>query len=289
MATHTLKTGANSVLLGETYYRGYFSPKTDKLLKVTRIIKGHDEYTHLDRVRAIKNYDRYFSIPGKELIKVLEDSVFVEYLKQVTVKHKMNIFDGPLYCSYVDCAGQIDVMDSLMRFSPRVWRSAKSILRFSNQVLTGLKFLHEKKMAHLDIKPENIMIDLYTNTFKIIDFGFSSVYPFDDYVTFIRGTPGYFPKELDGAANLGLPKIRANDLDVVKGTIPMKINRNFVYRIDSYCFGRVMNLVYVVYLENTNTMLENNSKKKIKTIIKYLLEDDVNMRLTPSQVLTVVN
>ena len=36
--------------------------------------------------------------------------------------------------------------------------------------MEGLNFLHINS-CHLDIKPENIMINLRDNSFKIIDFG----------------------------------------------------------------------------------------------------------------------
>ena len=54
--------------------------------------------------------------------------------------------------------------------------------------MTGLKFLHEKKLSHLDIKPENIMVNSRKFKFKIIDFGFCSQEPFQDFVTEVRGT-----------------------------------------------------------------------------------------------------
>ena len=159
------------------------------------------------------------------------------------------------------------------------------ILSFSKHIMNGLKFLHDKEICHLDIKPENIIINKQLSTFKIIDFGYSSKYPFDDFVKDIRGTPSYFPKYIREDSKLGLPKIDANDMILVKGKIPMVTNRRLVYKIDSYCLGRVLNLIYNVYIENSTKYFENNSKQKLKELMRKLLESDVHKRLTITDIL----
>ena len=74
------------------------------------------------------------------------------------------------------------------------WRSYKDIDVFTKTMLESINYLHQKKICHLDIKPENIMINTRTRHFKIIDFGFTDVEPFNNYTSDFRGTPGYFPK-----------------------------------------------------------------------------------------------
>ncbi|XP_018410415.1 PREDICTED: striated muscle preferentially expressed protein kinase [Nanorana parkeri] len=48
--------------------------------------------------------------------------------------------------------------------------SEDDVVNYLVQILQGLEYLHEQKILHLDIKPENIMVS-YMNTIKIIDFG----------------------------------------------------------------------------------------------------------------------
>ncbi|XP_069838652.1 striated muscle preferentially expressed protein kinase isoform X2 [Dendropsophus ebraccatus] len=48
--------------------------------------------------------------------------------------------------------------------------SEDDVVNYLLQILQGLEYLHEQKILHLDIKPENIMVS-YMNTVKIIDFG----------------------------------------------------------------------------------------------------------------------
>ncbi|KAM8933730.1 striated muscle preferentially expressed protein kinase [Pelodytes ibericus] len=48
--------------------------------------------------------------------------------------------------------------------------SEDDVVNYLMQILQGLEYLHEQKILHLDIKPDNIMVS-YMNTVKIIDFG----------------------------------------------------------------------------------------------------------------------
>ena len=41
------------------------------------------------------------------------------------------------------------------------------------QILEGLKHIHEKGLCHLDMKPENILLDKQFDV-KIVDFGFTT-------------------------------------------------------------------------------------------------------------------
>jgi serine/threonine protein kinase len=66
-------------------------------------------------------------------------------------------------------------------------------------IAKGLRYLHEecrRKIAHLDIKPQNIVLDENFNA-KLADFGLCKL--IDKYqskvVTVMRGTPGYLAPE----------------------------------------------------------------------------------------------
>jgi serine/threonine protein kinase len=66
-------------------------------------------------------------------------------------------------------------------------------------IAKGLCYLHEecrRKIAHLDIKPQNILLDDNFNA-KLADFGLSKLIDRDQskVVTVMRGTPGYLAPE----------------------------------------------------------------------------------------------
>jgi len=50
--------------------------------------------------------------------------------------------------------------------------------RFFSQLVSGLQFIHSRGVAHLDISPENVLIDQDNNA-KIIDFGMARLLPSD--------------------------------------------------------------------------------------------------------------
>lgn len=73
-----------------------------------------------------------------------------------------------------------------------VQKDEEQSIRLLNQVIEALKFLHENKIAHRDIKLDNIFIDSENNV-KLGDFGCVSYgVKFSDY----KGTPSYMSPQI---------------------------------------------------------------------------------------------
>lgn len=53
--------------------------------------------------------------------------------------------------------------------------SEDDVVSYIVQILHGLDYLHNRRILHLDIKPDNIIIT-YMNTVKIIDFGSAQMF-----------------------------------------------------------------------------------------------------------------
>lgn len=67
--------------------------------------------------------------------------------------------------------------------------------KLAYQIFDAMAYLHEHKIAHRDIKLENILVT-NNNIIKIIDFGFG-VYEGDNSLqSFFCGTPNYMPPEI---------------------------------------------------------------------------------------------
>lgn len=58
---------------------------------------------------------------------------------------------------------------------PRFRYSEDDVVSFVLQLLQGLEYLHGRRIVHLDIKPDNIIVS-GTNALKIIDFGSAQTY-----------------------------------------------------------------------------------------------------------------
>ena len=199
-----------------------------------------------------------------------------------------NIFKGELQCNYIDYAGDKDMHDTLLNVQKygdlTLWSSYKFILKFTKKIVEGLMFLHQNKLCHLDIKPENIIVNVFKKKFKIIDFGFSSVEPFQDFIKKPRGTLYYFPKQFSSQKNEEwLPEIKANDLELVDKKFPFQKNYLLVYKIDSYCLGRTLFMLNYFYQDKqiySCYNCEKSGREKMENIIQDLLENNVHKRIT---------
>ncbi|XP_071391341.1 death-associated protein kinase 2 [Centroberyx affinis] len=72
-------------------------------------------------------------------------------------------------------------------------------IKFMEQILEGVGFMHSKHIAHFDLKPENIMLSdkeaLHPNI-KLIDFGLAHHFHQGEEYRSTAGTPQYIPFEV---------------------------------------------------------------------------------------------
>jgi serine/threonine protein kinase len=289
MMYHLVKIGGCSVVLGSGHFKDFIPVRENKLVKVTKILKNHNEFTNLGIVRKIEKCDKFYAIPDEEVFMLAPDQDFYKHVKRLAQYEKMHIFDSILQFVYIEYAGDkdlLDMLDDMMQNNNLgIWKNYKKIERFTKHMLEGIYYLHKNQIAHLDIKPENVMIDTERNQFKIIDFGFCSKYPFNNYVNKPSGTPGYFPKYfVHDTIEPWLPKINANDFNLDNyGKYPGLIDRSLIYKIDSYCLGRVLYFLKYAYDENKVYYCYNgemNVGERLDVIIQALCHDNVYKRIS---------
>lgn len=74
-----------------------------------------------------------------------------------------------LMLDYIDGLTLQEILDT----APDFFTINENIVKFVNQLLSCIAYLHEHQVLHLDIKPSNIMITHLNADVKVIDLGFS--------------------------------------------------------------------------------------------------------------------
>ncbi|KAL4575536.1 hypothetical protein LXL04_022383 [Taraxacum kok-saghyz] len=175
------------------------------------------------------------------------------------------------------------------------WECRKKIIL---DIAKGLAYLHEEcrqKIIHLDIKPQNILLDENFNA-KVSDFGLSKLIDKDQsqVITTMRGTPGYMAPEW-------LSSIITEKLDVYSfGIVVLEIlcgRKNFdrslpeeswhLLRVFESCWvqGTLLSIVDS-YSEDMHT--HNTEVLEMMKVASWCLQTDFTKRPSMSTVIIVV-
>jgi serine/threonine protein kinase len=108
----------------------------------------------------------------------------------------------------------------------------KSLLQISSQVSETLGLIHKNNIIHLDIKPDNILVNPEKGEVKITDFGISAVLTHANDELYnpdvIEGTLSYMSPEQTGRMNRGVDyrtdiySLGATFYEMLTGEVPFK-------------------------------------------------------------------
>ena len=139
------------------------------------------------------------------------------------MKHQ-NIIRFFIYKSSKEDKSEIMIMENgkfgnlrnfMKYFLKRAILSESMLCYFSNEILKALFYCHMNKVAHMDLKPQNIVLDEYMNA-KLIDFSISIDYknknPKDKIKLPFKGTKPFMPLEVMNQESIEYENINKVDL-----------------------------------------------------------------------------
>jgi len=157
---------------------------------------------------------------------------------------------------------------------PEMVNFIKNLTLLLSQIIDGLLYLHQNNIYHLDIKPDNILIDSGP-TVKIVDFGSSKRRVYNI---------GYYDEKTDSKIGYtwkyALPKLRKNIIRMSSQNAAINLDEyEYSYaRIDYYELGRTIEeIVYHIQQKRLDLQKELFSKslynkfQEIKYKEEYLL------------------
>uniref|UniRef100_A0A3B4U1W3 non-specific serine/threonine protein kinase n=1 Tax=Seriola dumerili TaxID=41447 RepID=A0A3B4U1W3_SERDU len=154
--------------------------------------------------------------------------------------------------------------------------SEEEATQFIKQVLDGVQYLHSKRIAHFDLKPENIMLldrNVTLPRIKLIDFGLAHKIEAGADFKNIFGTPEFVAPEIVNYEQLGLEadmwSIGVITYILLSGASP------FLGDTKQETLGNISAMNYEFDEE-----FFSNTSELAKSFIKQLLEKDTRKRMT---------
>jgi len=194
--------------------------------------------------------------------------------------------ENELDCLLIECSKYGDLRNFQNNILKRNILSETFLCFITFQILEGLKYLETCKIANLDLKPQNIIIDEYLNV-KLIDFSISIDYSkitSKKIVLPFKGTNFYMAPEVLSSKKIetkDLGKIDLYSLGVILynlafSSYPFDLNRE-----DSNDYKGILNKI----MSNEIEIKDNSFSPQFIDFIKKLLEKDISKRINISQAL----
>eukprot|EP01117_Protostelium_nocturnum_P008211 TRINITY_DN292_c0_g3_i1.p1 TRINITY_DN292_c0_g3~~TRINITY_DN292_c0_g3_i1.p1 ORF type:complete len:332 (-),score=94.76 TRINITY_DN292_c0_g3_i1:38-1033(-) len=147
---------------------------------------------------ALKLIDHKLLSNTKIKEKFREEISVIKDLSHPNIVKLLKVIESPeneFTCLVFEYVSGGDLLDYVMNQKEGKLDELKSAKLFS-QIVSSVQYLHDKGIAHRDLKLENIMVDPEGNVAKLIDFGLSKRVDGGQLLTTFCGSPTYAAPEI---------------------------------------------------------------------------------------------
>ena len=227
-----------------------------------------------------------FNKKNKKLnLNELEISSKLKHKNIINYFGDFNLIKNDSWCILMEL-GKLGNLNNFRRNLLRTQCLRESLICYmAYQILEGLIYCYKKKIAHMDIKPNNIIVDEYLNL-KIIDFSISINYGDKKYNEKIKlqkiGTSLYMPLEVLIKQKIEYRELHKVDLysfgvllyNLAFGTYPYNITYD-----DQKDYSQIEEKIYINEIGIKINDGKNGYSSHFKDFLCKLLEKDIHKRI----------
>jgi serine/threonine protein kinase len=241
---------------------------------------GKSDISVIKKIKLKSNNKHYIA---KIIDKNKENNIYNEYwiIKELTevpnIIQFYSAYEDDLYFLLVfELLKTPDIAEYLDKNGPLKLLNVKKIVYV---LATTLKHLHKKKIAHLDIKPDNIMCD-FEGRIKLIDFGLSK--HLKDMIGTCCGTIYYISPEIIQSINK-IPIIINCKTDIWSLGITMYVMLFKEYPFYSKCNKQVSQMIMNVQFDDIKNV--NQLDINTRNLLKLCLKKNPTERISAEEIL----
>ena len=261
------------------------------------VFKGYSLDDDSKKIFAIKifkeNAKKYFD---KEILinKYLPPEIFVPiykygeglifFEKGISENVDFHIFEkykGKIFYEIEELAENGELFDYI--YELRQGFSEKISAKIFTKILKSVKILHDNRIVHCDIKPENIIVG---NDFsvKLIDFGFSEILGKDNFIYEYKGSGIYESPEIRNKNMNGYDGIKSDIFSLGVLLFVITVAR-FPFEISSYSDRKYRLIMTKKYGDFWCYFQQYNLSNEFKDLINHLICYDPSERYSIEEIL----